>query len=844
MLPLSRIRQFANIVFLLTICQPLTFAQGTKADYERSATWRKRTREKVFRSRVSPKWINGGPSFWYQLKTGPDSHKFVIVKPLEGIREAAFDHQLLADQLAAQSGDPVTPTSLPITELSFVKSEIRFRALGKQWTYKDGKLSVRLAKNEKEKSTAEVLSRIKPSGNSTEDTQIRFVNQTQQLVEVYWINSGGRPVKYGTIEPEKELDLHTYVSHTWLITIGDEWKAGFRATAGDCVAYITNSSSVEPMQRRSRKRRDSRANREVSPDGKWQANIQDHNVVLTNLETKTEVELTTIGNDRDRFESPFYWSPDSSKLIVMQELQGESRTIYHIESSPNDRLQPKLHEIRYAKPGDKLDIKRPRLFHISTDDSSQAPHEIKISNEQLYENPWSITRCRWSRDSKRFDFLYNARGHQTVRLIGLDGSSGKASAIINEQSATFIDYAYKLYCRYTDANEIIWMSEQDGWNHLYRFDHDGKLLNQITKGRWVVRNIEEVDEENGQIWFRASGVFPNQDPYFIHLGRINFDGENLTWLTQSNGNHQWNFDPTGQFFIDKWSRVDQAPVHDLRSLKDGSLVCELESANVDSLMDTGWNAPEPFVAKGRDGKTDIYGIIVRPSNFDKTKKYPVIEKIYAGPHGSHVPKDFGRTGSTEELAEIGFIVVQIDGMGTSNRSKAFHDVCWKNLIDAGFPDRIAWLRAAAEKYPQLDLNRVGIFGGSAGGQNALAALLTHGDFYKVAAADCGCHDNRMDKVWWNELWMGWPIGPHYEEQSNVTLAHQLQGKLLLTVGELDRNVDPASTMQVVDALIKADKDFDLIVVPGAGHGVGERPYAKRRRTDFFVRYLMNVEPRR
>jgi dipeptidyl aminopeptidase/acylaminoacyl peptidase len=237
-------------------------------------------------------------------------------------------------------------------------------------------------------------------------------------------------------------------------------------------------------------------------------------------------------------------------------------------------------------------------------------------------------------------------------------------------------------------------------------------------------------------------------------------------------------------------------------------------------------------------------VIVRPTNFDARKKYPVVEHIYAGPHSAFVPKAFAsHLGVMHDIAELGFIVVQIDGMGTAHRSKAFHDVCWKNLGDSGFPDRIAWIRAAAEKHAEMDISRVGIFGGSAGGQSALRALIAHGDFYKVAVADCGCHDNRMDKVWWNEAWMGWPIGEHYAEQSNVTQAHRLTGKLLLIVGEMDRNVDPASTMQVANALIMADKDFDLLVMPGVGHGAAETPYGRRRRADFLVRNLLGVEPR-
>jgi dipeptidyl aminopeptidase/acylaminoacyl peptidase len=249
------------------------------------------------------------------------------------------------------------------------------------------------------------------------------------------------------------------------------------------------------------------------------------------------------------------------------------------------------------------------------------------------------------------------------------------------------------------------------------------------------------------------------------------------------------------------------------------------------------------VAKGRDGETDIHGIIVRPTNFDPDRSYPIIEKIYAGPHGSFVPRSFSGYRKLRKLAELGFVVVQIDGMGTNHRSKKFHDVCWKNLGDSGFPDRFAWIRAAAEQYPYLDLERIGIYGGSAGGQSSVRGLLMYPEFYKVAVADCGCHDNRVDKIWWNEQWMGWPVGPHYAEQSNVTQAHRLTGKLLLIVGETDENVDPASTLQVVDALIKADKDFDLLIIPGQGHGAAETAYGQRRRADFFVRHLLDVEPR-
>jgi dipeptidyl aminopeptidase/acylaminoacyl peptidase len=418
--------------------------------------------------------------------------------------------------------------------------------------------------------------------------------------------------------------------------------------------------------------------------------------------------------------------------------------------------------------------------------------------------------------------------------------------IVEEMPETFVDYVNSMFLHRIEATgEAIWMSERSGWRHLYLVDErSGGVKNAITSGEWVVRGVERVDEQKRQVWLRVAGIHAGQDPYFVHFARVNFDGTGLTVLTEGDGTHEIELSPDGRFLIDRYSRVDMPGVVELRSAETGSLVCELERADWSGLVALPWVPPERFVAKGRDGSTDIHGVVVRPTNFDAKKKYPVVEHIYAGPHSAFVPKAFdAHLGVMHDIAELGFIVVQIDGMGTAHRSKAFHDVCWKNLGDSGFADRIAWIRAAAGKYGEMDVSRVGIFGGSAGGQSALRALLAHGDFYKVAVADCGCHDNRMDKIWWNEAWMGWPIGEHYAEQSNVTQAHRLTGKLLLIVGEMDRNVDPASTMQVANALIMADKDFDLLVMPGVGHGAAETPYGRRKRADFLVRNVLGVEPR-
>ncbi|MGE0144343.1 MAG: prolyl oligopeptidase family serine peptidase [Planctomycetota bacterium] len=546
-----------------------------------------------------------------------------------------------------------------------------------------------------------------------------------------------------------------------------------------------------------------------------------------------DAEGWTVSYDRNA-----WWSPDGRFAVVMRTRAPAEHIVTLVETSPKDQVQPKLHQFGYAKPGDPLPHPSPVLIDIAS--AKTVPLDAT-----LFAEPFWIQSVRWDADSSRFTFLYNQRGHQVVRLLAVAAATGAVTTLIEESSPTFVDYAHKLFLHWLpDAGKFLWRSERDEYPHLYLCDAaTGAIQSQLTKGPWCVRSVMAVDSSARTVTVRAMGIHEEQDPYHVHYARVNLDSGAVTDLTFGDGTHQIVESPDGEYYVDTWSRVDHPPVSELRRTVDGSLVAELERADATPLLATGWQAPERFAAKGRDGKTDIYGVIWKPSNFDTQTRYPVIESIYAGPHDAHVPKEFAVWREPHALTELGFIVVKIDGMGTNWRGKAFHDVCWKNLGDSGFPDRIAWMKAAAATRPWMDLTRVGIYGGSAGGQSALRAVLAHGDAYHAAAADCGCHDNRMDKVWWNELWMGWPIGAHYAEQSNVTQAHALRGKLLLTVGELDRNVDPASTMQVVDALIRADKDFELIVFPGAGHGIGESAYGQRRRRDFFVRSLLGVEPR-
>ena len=590
-----------------------------------------------------------------------------------------------------------------------------------------------------------------------------------------------------------------------------------------------------PEPARGRRSRERRSGERMSPDGTWSAFVRDFDLYIRAVETGEEFRLSSDGTEDLYYAPPIYWSPDEQRLVAMRTRRGEESTVYLIESAPEDQLRPTMRSRSYALPGDVLTIAKPVIFSVEN-------RPQIVVDDELFADPFQISNVRWSEDGARFTFKFQQRGEQLARIISVDARTGVPRAVIEETADTFIDRYNAIMYRDKGTDEIIWGSERDGWKHLYLYDgRKGGLKNRITGGEWIVRDIERVDEEARQIYFTASGMNQDEDPYFVHFYRIGYDGTGLTELTPEPGNHRVSFSPDNRFFADVFSSVDQPPVSQLRRASDGGLVMELERADISALLETGWKMPEPFAARGRDGRTDIWGVIYRPTNFDPSIAYPVIEKIYAGPHSSFVPKTFAAYRSDQALAELGFIVVQIDGMGTANRSKAFHDMAWMNIADAGFPDRIAWLKSAAQRYPYMDISRVGIFGHSAGGQNSMGALLFHSDFYKVAVSSAGCHDNRMDKAVWNEQWMGYPVGPHYEAQSNVTNAHTLKGKLLLVVGELDTNVPPQSTFQVVDALIKAGKDFDLLVLPGAGHSAGG-DYGERRKRDFFVRHLLGVEP--
>ena len=650
--------------------------------------------------------------------------------------------------------------------------------------------------------------------------------------------------KYSNKMTHGDVNVHLkHGTHQFWYSVFDGKKQVYKEVDADQNTVTELSENPEkPRQRpqwQGRQRHwmevpDEKDGMRMSPDRSLQIFCRDNNLWMTkDGETKP---LTTNGDSSYYYSAWGSFSQDGRYFATVRIKPAPKHYVYYVESSPKNQLQPILHKQEYAKPGDSLNYRVPVIIEVATG-------RVVEPSTALFQSQYNVTAPRWDSDNEHVTFEFNERGHKTYRILELSATTGMVRTLIEEKNDKYVNYNRQQRIDLQDGKHIVWTSERDGRNHIYLYDRQkDKLVRQVTKGEYYVRGIQRVDEEAGAIYFSACGMNKNEDPYLIHYYKIGLNGKGLVCLTPEEGNHSATYTDDMAFLIDTYSTVTTPPVTVLRSGKDGSILRTLETADITALKKEGWKAPEVFVAKGRDGKTDMWGLIQRPSNFDPSKKYPVIEYIYSGPGDQYVPKTFTPwIWTMSSLAELGFIVVQLDAMTTSFRTRAFEEVCYKNLKDGGLPDRIAWIKAAAKKYPYMDIDRVGIYGCSAGGQNALAAVLWHGDFYKAAYAACGCHDNRMDKIWWNEQWMGYPIDSTYAECSNVDNAWRLERPLMLVVGEMDDNVDPASTMQVVNALEKAGKDFELVVIPGARHTMGET-YGDHKRYDFFVRHLLGVEP--
>ncbi len=640
------------------------------------------------------------------------------------------------------------------------------------------------------------------------------------------------------------------------------WKCDVAGTrCADTAAGQRTTGSGDPRARRFAPRLDS-----PSPDGKLTAFIRDWNLWVREIATGKETQLTTDGVKdygyatdnagwKDSNRPIVLWSPDSKKIATFQQDQRKSGEMYLVDTKVG---HPTLRAWKYPLPGDS-DVTMIERVVITVEDRKVV--RLKMPPDQHRSSFCDDISCRggdlsdaeWSADARRLAFVSNSRDHKEAKLRVADVASGEIGEVLREKVATQFEsgWAGANWRFLPESHEFLWFTEASGWGHLYLHDlSTGKLKNAVTSGDWVVTEVVRVDPKEHVIYFKAGGREKGRDPYFQHLYRVDFDGKKLTLLTPEDANHDVTMSPSGQYFTDVYSKPDVAPVAVLRD-NAGKQIVEIERADISKLIDAGWKPPIPIRVKARDGETDLYGLMFQPTNLDTSRKYPVVNYIYPGPQAGGVgPRSFASARSDHQaLAELGFIVVVIDGMGNPLRSKRFHDFYYANMSDSTLPDQMGGIRQLAAKYPYLDLERVGVWGHSGGGFAAASAMFRYPDFYKVGVSQAGNHDNRVYEDDWGERYHGLLTknekgGSNYDDQANQNHVANLKGKLLLAHGTMDNNVPPNNTLLVVDALIKANKDFDLLMLPNRGHGFGSEPYMMRRRWDYFVKWLAGGEPPR
>ena len=759
-------------------------ASGQEVDYhkaEQFLNWN--TSRLVSGDEVGPNWLDDNTRFWYRNKTA-NGHEFILVNPGAPSRQPLFDHYRLAAAMSMANDTAYQGHKLPFDEFEFIRNEqaIEFRLEKKRF----------------------------------------------------------------------ECDIRAY----------------------NCIVGDTLPSE-EPFVE--------------SPDGQWEAFVHEYNLWVRPTGGGDSTQLTFDGEEYWSYglDSPrpteirnkrprrpdVRWSPDSRYVAVDRRDERDVKHMHYISMTsqrpthysqpyalPGDSIipYPGFHVLRVAPDvatddnqdvsgpnagNDAMNARRLRVLENVAPDVQPRPHQLSFGG--------SAPDSAWSVDGSTLYVTYFTRGSKKLYLAAVDAATGDTRILAGDSARTFVETGQRgppSWYVSESTDDVIWWSERDGWAHLYRYDKSGNVKNQITSGPWTVGTVYHVDEARQQVYFTARGREADRNIYYAHLYRANFDGSGLTLLTPENGDHRISWSPDGRHFVDAYAQIGVPPVTVLRSVPDGRVVMTLEEADISRLEEIGWRPPEVFTVKARDGITDLYGLIYFPPQIDSTKQYPIISHIYPGPQvGSVGAWNFKDGGEDFGLAQLGFVVMQLDHLGTPFRSKAFHDSYYANFIDNGLPDHITAIKQLAGRYPFIDLDRVGIYGHSGGGFASTDAILRFPEFFKVAVSGAGNHDNRSYNIYWAEKYQGLMdkdtvrSTDNFEDAANKTYAENLQGKLLLMHGDLDDNVHPAMTIQVVDELIKANKDFDLIVAPNRAHGLNE-PYFIRRRWDYFVRHLLGAEP--
>ncbi len=781
----GRVALFASALLVLSVSTPLAAQEGTPvtaAAYARAERFlAPDLRGDVIGGSVDPHWLPDG-RFWY-LSERPDGREFVVIDPARRSRQPLFNHQRLAASLSDATGETYSGGDLPFSdlELSADMNVVSFNVGGHGYS-------------------------CDVSGSSC--TALRA------------------PVAGLSERPRGP-------------TLGGFYR--MRGRQGP------TSSDGKPLT--------------ISPDGKLGAFVRDWNLWVRNLETGEERQLTTDGveyygyatdnagwSSSDR--AVVRWSPDSRKIATQQQDEREVGFMYLVRTPVEQAGHPTLRAHKFPLPGDSV---MAMIHRVVIDVPTGTVTRLRMPpdfHRGTLGDDISMTDYNWSPDGSRLAIASVSRYHKHVWLSVADTKTGEVRKVYQEdvptqyESRTGWDVLW-------GTNEFIWYSERDNWGQLYLYDlSTGKLKNEITTGEGPVMQIARIDAKARTVWYGANGREKGQDPYFLHYYRVDLDGSHDVSLTPDVGTHSIDISPDGRWLVDTYSRPDVPPVVALRD-RDGKLVMPLEKADISKLVATGWKPPIPITVKARDGKTDLYGLMFVPTHLDRSKKYPIINNVYPGPQTGSVR---GRTfqparGDKQALAELGFVVVSIDGMGTPGRSKAFQDAYYGAMgRDNTIPDQVAGMKELARRYPYIDITRTGIWGHSGGGFATTTAMFRFPDFFKVGIAESGNHDQRENEDDWGERYQG-PVRYNLDGTSNYTVeanqnfAKNLKGHLLLAHGTMDTNVPPYQTLLVEDALIKANKDFDLIFIPNANHGYGAASnYMMRRRWDYFVRWLLNTDP--
>ncbi len=765
------------LLAFVTVAVPLV-ARAQDVDYNRAERFLSwHTSRMVSGDQVSPNWLEDGRRFWYRNSLG-EGHEFIVVDPTAGARRQLFDHHRLASAMSMADDTSYVGTKLPFDDFEFV----------------------------------------------------------EEL----------RSIEFDARKRHFTCDIVRYAC-----TLGD--------TLPSDAPYVE------------------------SPDGRWEAFVVDYDLYVRPKGGGDSVQVTTDGEEfnsygvgyprpsevrnRNPRRPSVRWSPDSRRIAVERD---DERNVLHHHYISMTPQRPVHYSYPYALPGDSI-IPFPGI-HIVTlspgtvsdgsgDGGSTAlPQAVGNVAVEFPERPLqssfagSTPDSAWTDDSGKLYVASTDRAYKNMWLTEVDAATGAQRVLAHESGKTYVEMSHgsrldpSSWYVFGNGN-VLWWSQRDGWAHLYVLGPDGEVRNRVTSGAWMVERVLHVDEARGQVYFLARGREPDRFVYEAYLYRANLDGSGVTMLTPEEGHHSITWSPDGSVFVDRYSTIATPPKTVLRS-RDGRVIMDLEEANIDRLVDEiGFQPAEVFTVKARDGMTDIYGLIYFPPDIDPDKKYPIITHIYPGPQVGSVGRswDFRSGGDDFALAQLGFVVIQLDHLGTPWRSKAFHDNYYGDFNDNGLPDHVAAIRQLGARYPFIDLDRVGIYGHSGGGFATADAMFRFPDFFKVGVSGAGNHDNRSYNIYWAEKYQGELVKDtlkgtdNFAEEANKTHAADLKGKLLLMHGDMDDNVHPANTIQVVDELIKANKDFDLIIAPNRAHGLNE-PYFVRRRWDYFVRYLLGAEP--